>query len=253
MRVNQLEEQPPPKRRKSQRITRVVFETTEASVFEHIIEESRAIALDPTNEAKAREAARGPIEEGPTGPTANMRVHQAEKQTTGPEKAPANRRKSQRSTRIVHETTEASIFEHIVEKSRATALVPRNKAKAQEAARAPDEDGREAGLGEESPEIMLARKMRAKVEKELTEAPNDMEGDSSGMQIDTDLDEPEDAPPLSIHEAASRLIILGAEESPSAIIQAMKSDEAWHKVNFFEAFPPSGDFETSAERSTLPP
>ena len=248
--MNQLEEQPPPKRRKSQRITRVIFETTEASVFEHIIEESRAIALDPRKEAKTQEVARAPNEEGRT---ANMRVNQAEKQTTGPEKAPAKRRKSQRSTRVVHETTEASIFEHIVEESRATARVPSNESMAQVAARAPDEEGREAGLGEESPERMLVRKMRAKVEKELTEAPNDMEGDSSSMQFDADLDEPEDAPPLSIHEAASRLIILGAEESPSAIIQAMKSDEAWHKVNFFEAFPPSGGFETSAERSTLPP
>ena len=155
------------------------------------------------------------------------------------EQAPPKRRKSQRITRVVYETTEASIFEHIIEESRATALAPRNEAKAQEAASAPDEEGRKAGLGEESAERILVRKMRAKFEKELIQGPDDTKANSSGMRVDANLDEPDGGPPLSIHEAASRLIILGAEESPSTVIQSMKNEENWHKVNFFDALPPS--------------
>ena len=166
-------------------------------------------------------------------------MNQLKEPATSHKKAPPKRRNSQRIPRTVYETTEASIYEHIIEEGKAMALAPKNKAKTQEVARAPDEEGRKAGLGGESAERVLVRKMRGKVEKELTEAPGHMEASSSGMEVDVNMDEPEDAPPLSIYEAASRLIILGAEESPSAVIQAMRSDVAWHKVNFFDAFPPS--------------
>ena len=168
------------------------------------------------------------------------------------EQEPPKRRKSERITRVVFETTEASIFEHIIEESKATALASKNKAKTAQATRAPEEEDQEASIGEESAERTLVLKMRAKVEKERIEAPNDMEANSTGMEADANLDEQEDGPPLSIHEAASRLITLGGDESPSTVIQSMRSDENWHRVNFFDAFPPNRQFETSAERSTLP-
>ena len=153
--------------------------------------------------------------------------------------------KSQRATRIVYETTEASIFEHIISESTAMALVLKSEAKAQEEARAPGTEDRNAGLGGASTEKKRFRKKRAKVEREMTLAPNDMEARASGMESE------DDALPLSIDEAASR------QNDSFTAVHTVRGDEIQRqKVNFFDMSPPSrvvsGMFEISAERSTLP-
>lgn len=174
-----------------------------------------------------------------------------EERATDHKKVPLKRRKSQRITRIVYETTEASIFEHIIEESRAKALAIKVEAKKQVVAGTPFLEGYKGEPEEESAEGELVRKLRTKVEKDLSEAPDGMDVDAGAMITDEGITEPEDV----FHEATARLVLLGAEE-PSTAAQDTRDGETEQRVNFFDMFPPSreisGMFEISAERSTLP-
>ena len=76
------------------------------------------------------------------------------------------RRKSQRSARIIYETTEASIFENIIAESQETVLKTKAVVKMHGVAKDHTlEDQKEDPTDEESIEL-LVRKMRAKVERQ---------------------------------------------------------------------------------------
>ena len=189
--------------------------------------------------------------------------------SAGASKVPPKVRKPRRTARIVYETTEASIFDHIIAESRAAALAIKEEAKAQELAGRSDQEEHKPDLEDESTERTLVRKRRAEVDRELedaedqqmngspydqTTAPGDIDDDGDAIMA---IEEPEDHAALSTEEAASRLIFLGTQEPSTAVHETREGDgDAGHKVNFFDLFPPSrevaGMYETSAMRSTLP-
>lgn len=130
---------------------------------------------------------------------------------------------------MVYELTEASVFEDIQNQSRAMTLANKEEAKAQELADTADPEGQRADSGEDLVEAMLVRKMQAETEKWLKDAGdqprNDSryvvakalgnveapEGDGGDVNIDRVIEKPEVEAALSIHEVASRLILLGAK------------------------------------------
>ena len=117
-----------------------------------------------------------------------MRESRVEEQDTV-EKAPVKRRKSQRMTRIVYETTEYSIFEHIIEESRKAVLVVKGGAEAQEVASAPDAEDRGAELGVASREKQRERKKRGKVERVMTEVSKEVEEDlEAGLEAELEAE-----------------------------------------------------------------
>lgn len=210
-----------------------MYETTEHSIFENIIKESRTKALDFENKAKTPEVGRAPDTGGRSQKGRELR----------------------KTLRNAYETAEHSILEQIVSESREAALFSNNEAKAQEMARAPDTDDQKVEVsGVLRAKKRLYRKERAKEEREMTLARDDIEGASSYVEITAGSDEPEDGVlHLSVHEAASN----PAEEELPPAVQTMHRDKIQRqKVNFFDVFPPSrvvsGIFEISAERSTLP-
>ncbi len=190
--------------------------------------------------------------------------------SAGASKVPPKARKSRRTARIVYETTEASIFENIIAESRAAAIAIKNEAKAEEVTGRQDSDEDGVETGEESTERTLVRMMSTEAHTELIDtdnqagdysppdlikAPSDMEVDEDAMILDGETEESEEDFALSIDEAASRLVLLGSEES-FTVVQHGRGRDTGHKVNFFDVFPPSrvvaGMYETSAVRSTLP-
>ena len=85
-------------------------------------------------------------------------------------KAKPRRQKSQRTSRIVYETTETSIFENIIAESQAVALQIKEAkrqedAKIQQAAKGLRSEGQREDSREEESIELLVRKMRAKVER----------------------------------------------------------------------------------------
>lgn len=105
-----------------------------------------------------------------TGQKASKPDQQVNDVTVGT-KARPRRRKSQRTSRVVYETTEWSIFENIIAESQAVALKTKEAtkmhkdAKVQQAAKDLTSEGQKEDSTEEESIELLVRKMRAKVER----------------------------------------------------------------------------------------
>lgn len=105
-----------------------------------------------------------------TGQQASKPDQQVNDVTVGT-KARPRRRKSQRTSRVVYETTEWSIFENIIAESQAVALKIKEAtkmhqdAKVQQAAKDLTSEGQKEDSTEEESIELLVRKMRAKVER----------------------------------------------------------------------------------------
>lgn len=128
-RADIIAKKPSARSRKSQSLAQVVHDTTEASIFENVVAESRAAVLNNQIGMRMQEVSEKlPQKSASQASKATYTKNQQRQRkrvgrSSSVTKKPALKaRKSQRTGRIVHETTEHSIYENIVSESQAAIL-----------------------------------------------------------------------------------------------------------------------------------